>query len=242
MVGHRGTNISAVQMRGRHPDCKYLMTSLNAGTISVYRAVQTSDNYLKSEPVSSILKVHMAAFDKLDWSRLDVCAILAGSGVAVVEPERRETCLAWLRKHDYTVTTIDFVHGIGSAVVTMGELFRWEKQFGYALTPESRNLDALRDGFEFDLQPGRGAVLELLHAEVAQHENPIWFRGLLSIASEYSQSQLALGARFFAVLVLPRDSKLIGLPYDEVAIPNPFSTPARHGGPFSDSAVKRPDI
>ena len=64
-----------------------------------------------------------------------------------------------------------------------------------------RNLDALRDGFEFDLKPGQGHVLELLNAEVAHREDPRWFAGLLAIAHGYSRWQLALGAPFFAMLL-----------------------------------------
>ena len=99
----------------------------------------------------------MAAFAELDWTRFDVWAAVAMEGVAVVQPAHREACLTWLRQHDYGVTSIDFALGVSPAVVALGELFRWEEQFGYSLKPESRNLNALRDGFEFDLKPGQGA-------------------------------------------------------------------------------------
>jgi hypothetical protein len=94
-------------------------------------------------------------------------------------------------------------------------------------------LDALRDGFDFNLKPGEGHVLELLNAEVAQREDPWWLSGLLAIAHEHSVQQLALGARFFAVLVLDRDSLLIGAPYESLSVPVPFWTAARHGDPFT---------
>ncbi|HSZ59874.1 MAG TPA: hypothetical protein VK797_29805 [Tepidisphaeraceae bacterium] len=175
----------------------------------------------------------MAAFDKLDWTRFDVWATLAGNGVAVVEPGRREACLAWLRRHDYTIHTIDFQQGVGPAVVAMGELFRWKEEFGYALPPEHRGLDSLRDGFDFDLKPGAGVVLELLNCEVAHREDAPWFLGLLSISHEYSRCQMALGARFFTFLILPRESTLIGTAYEELSVPSPFWTAARHGDPFS---------
>jgi hypothetical protein len=106
------------------------------------------------------------------------------------EPAHREACLAWLRRHDYAVTSIDFALGVSPAVVALGEKFRREEQFGYRLAPESRNLNALRDGFEFDLKPGQGHVLEVLNAEVANRENPQWLSGLLAIAHEHSRRQL----------------------------------------------------
>jgi hypothetical protein len=176
----------------------------------------------------------MAAFAELDWRRFDVWAAVAMEGVAVVKPEHREACLTWLRQHDYAVSSIDFALGISPAVVALGEMFRWEEQFAYRLTPESRNLDALRDGFDFDLKPGEGHVLELLNAEVAHREDPRWLSRLLAISHEHSVWQLALGARFFATLVLDRGSALIGAPYETLSVPVPFWTAARHGDPFAD--------
>jgi hypothetical protein len=158
-------------------------------------------------------------------------------GVAVVEAARREACLAWLRQHNYAVSSIDFAQGVSPAVVALGQIFRWEEQFGYRLTPESRNLDALRDGFEFDLKPGQGHVLELLNADLAHREDPRWVAGLLAIAHEHSLRQLALGARFFATLVLDRGSPLIGAPYETLSVPVPFWTAVRLRDPF---AVVRP--
>ena len=175
----------------------------------------------------------MAAFTELDWTRFDVWAAVAMEGVAVVKSEHCEACLAWLRQHEYAVSSIDFALGIGPAVVALGEMFRWEKQFGYRLTLESRNLNALRDGFDFDLKPGQGHVLELLNAEVAHREDPRWLSGLFAIAHEHSLRQLALGARFFATLILDRDSSLIGAPYETLSVPVPFWAAARHGDPFA---------
>jgi hypothetical protein len=175
----------------------------------------------------------MAAFAELDWTRFDVWAAVALEGVVVVETAHRDACLAWLRQNDYGITSIDFSGGISPAVVALGERFHWEDQFGYKLTAEKRNLDALRDGFEFDLEPGQGHVLELLDAEVAYREDARWLAGLLAIAHEYSRWQLALGARFFVTLFLDRDSPLIGVPYEKLAVPGPFRTAARHGGPFA---------
>jgi hypothetical protein len=174
----------------------------------------------------------MAAFAELDWTRFDVWATVAMEGVAVVESARREECHVWLRKHDYTVTSIDFVLGTGSAVVALGEKFRWIEQFGNKLTPENRNLNALRDGFDFDLKPGQGHVLELLNTDVLYSEDLQWLTGLLAIAHEYSRWQLALGVRFFVTLILDPGSPLIGAQYQTLSVPVPFWTAASHGDPF----------
>ena len=173
-----------------------------------------------------------AAFAELDWTRFDVWATVAMEGVAVVECTHREACLAWLRQHQYVISSIDFALGVSPAVGAMGKMFRWEEQFGYQLKPESRNLDALRDGFGFDLKPGNRHVLELLNAQVAHREDPRWLSGLLAIAHEHSLQQLALGARFFATLFLERDSPLIGEPYESLSVPAPFWTTATHRDPF----------
>lgn len=175
----------------------------------------------------------MAAYAELDWTRFDVWAAVAMKGVAVVNPAHREMCLAWLRECDYAVTSLDFALGVSPAVVALGEKFRWEEQFGYRLAAESRNLDALRDGFDFDLTPGEGHVLELLNADVAHREDPRWLSGLLAIAHEHSLRQLALGARFFATLILDEGSPLIGTPYETLSVPGPFWTAAKDGAPFT---------
>lgn len=175
----------------------------------------------------------MSAFDQLDWTRFDVWATVALEGVAVVETARRDACRTWLRQHGYALTSIDFAQGVGPAVVTLGEQLRWEDRFGYKLTPEKRNLNALRDGFEFDLKPGQGHVLELLNAEIAHREDAQWLRGLLAIAHEHSRWQLALGARFFTMLLLDRGSPLIGVVYETLCVPGPFGTAAKHGDPFA---------
>ena len=175
----------------------------------------------------------MAAFDQLDWTRFDVWAAVAMEGIAVVETGHREACLTWLRQHDYAVTSIDFAQGIGPAVVALGEQFHWEEQFGYRLTSEKRNLNALRDGFEFDLKPGQGRVLELLNADIAHGEDPRWLAGLLAIAHEHSRQQLALGARFLTTLFLDRGSPLIDAEYETLSVPGLFWTAARDGDPFA---------
>lgn len=68
-------------------------------------------------------------------------------------------------------------------------------------------------------------------------EDPHWLLGLFTIVHEYSRLQLALGARFFATLILDRGSPLIGLSYKTLSVPGPFWTAACHGDPF---AIVRP--
>lgn len=163
----------------------------------------------------------MAAFDELDFTAFDFDAVVVRGGITVVDAEHRESCLASLRRQGYTIESIDFREGIGPAYLTMNDLFRWEENFGYELRwHEGSSLDALGDGFEFDLQPGEGKVLELRGAEDAHREDSYFFLSLLAIAHEYSLHQLALGARFFTVLFLDRGSPLIGAEYEKQIVPD----------------------
>ncbi|HET6250554.1 MAG TPA: hypothetical protein VFE47_22900 [Tepidisphaeraceae bacterium] len=175
----------------------------------------------------------MSAFEKIDYTRFDVWAAVVMEGVAVVETPHRVACHSWLRQQGYTIASIDFAQGVGPAVVALGELFHWEEQFGYRLTAEKRNLNALRDGFEFDLQAGQGHVLEMLNAEVAHQEDPDWFGGLLSITHEHFLCQLAVGARFFGMLILDRGSPLVGVGYEMLSVPVPFWSAPNHENPFA---------
>jgi hypothetical protein len=172
------------------------------------------------------------AFSELNWTRFDVWAIVACRGVAVVDTKHVQAYRAWLQRNDYAITSIDFGSGLNPAVGALGKLFRWEEQFGYILAGDSRNLNALRDGFEFSVKPGSGAVLEFLNADMAHSEDPEWFGGLLSIASEYSHQQLALGARFCTTLILDSGSKLVGQTYESVAVPVTFGLVGQN--PFED--------
>jgi hypothetical protein len=175
----------------------------------------------------------MAAFSELNWLRFDVWAIAGAGGIATVDINHQPACHAWLLRNEYVMDSINFGNGIGQAMVAFNTLFHWEEQFGYELHSESRNLDALRDGFNFDLKPGQGHVLELLNAEVAYRENKKWFCGFLAISREYSHHQLALGSKFFVILVLKHDSKLIGRQYDSESIQRPFWT-GGNAGPFDN--------
>ncbi len=143
----------------------------------------------------------MAAFTELDFRRLDVGAIVEGRGIALSNPAERASIHTWLRLEGYELVVLDFGQGLSANVAALGELLKWQDQFGYALEPSSRNLDALRDGFTFTFEEGStGVVLHLLGIEKARGENEEWVTGLLQIISENSLRELALGRRFFAVI------------------------------------------
>ena len=109
----------------------------------------------------------------------------------------------------------------GGFVSQLNELFRWKDQFGYLLSEERCGLDAVRDGFDLPDSEG-GAVLRLNDAEVLWGEEPEWFLGFLSIAAQYSREQLAVGLRFFTVLILPKSSPLAGVVYEDWCVPHSY--------------------
>lgn len=168
----------------------------------------------------------MAAFETLDYLRIDVCAIVTHGGLATIEERRHGACRDWLIRNGYEVKTFDCRPGLSVAVPKLGRLLQWEQQFGYSLGPESRNLDALHDGFEFAIPAGGGVVFEVLRADIAWQEDARWLGGLLTIVQEQCRSQLARGRRFFALLVVPDNSRLIGVPFDQIQVPaihwNPY--------------------
>lgn len=169
----------------------------------------------------------MAAFTELDWSRIDVLAIVAFRGIATIDERRRWKCLDWLRRNGYGIESLDCSRGLVHAVPELGKMLEWQKQFGYTLEPDNRNLDALRDGFEFDVTADGGKVLELVRADVAWQEDARWLLGVLAIAEEASRRQLALGKRFFTLLVLPEKSPLVGKVIESTTVPVPFWSPCK---------------
>ena len=104
-------------------------------------------------------------------------------------------------------------------------MVRWEEQFGYALESGQRNLDALRDGFEFDVPSDGGHVFELVRPDVIWQEDARWLLGLLAIAQEHSLVHLALGRRFFTLLIVPNESPLIGQAIEQITVPYPYWSP-----------------
>jgi len=164
----------------------------------------------------------MPAFTHIHWHHPDVWAILVGRGVGTLEANVESACETWLERAGYTVLELDFANGISPVISKLAQWLHWEQQFGYQLDPESRNLDALRDGFEFE---DENLVLKLAHFEQAWSENVAWSRGFLSIVSEQSIRQLALGKRFFAILPFVAPSFLIGQCFEELCLSSPFRFP-----------------
>lgn len=181
----------------------------------------------------------MAAFtdEQIDWNRLDVQAIVGHHGIAVIDLTRRAACLDWLRRQDYRVEQIDCTTGIVRALERLDVIFRWKEQFGYHLSDGSRNLDALRDGFDFDVPASGGLVLELFQPDVIYREDSRWLLGLLAIASEHSRYHLACGRRFFTLLVLPEGSNMIGQKFDDIAVPCAYWSPCDDVNKFTKTEV-----
>jgi len=169
----------------------------------------------------------LAAFDELDWQRIDVWAIAGCAGLASVFEQARPFYRDWLERNGYAIDSLDCRPGLCKAIPELGRMLRWEEQFGYSLKADSRNLDALRDGFEFEIPASGGRVLEILGADLAWQEDSRWMLGMLSIAQEQSRWQLALGRRFFTLLVLPEGSPLIGVEIEKTIVPFPFSGAVR---------------
>ena len=170
----------------------------------------------------------MAAFQKLDWSRLDVWAIVSCAGLATIDERRHGSCLSWLQRNGYSIDSLDCSDGLATTVTKLSSLLSWEEQFGYSLKSDDRNLNRLRDGFSF-LEASKtdgGRVLELIRPDLAWQEDSWWLLGLLSIEQEHSRWQLALGRRFFTLLVMQDDtSPLIGKVIDENQVPSLFRSP-----------------
>ena len=170
----------------------------------------------------------MAAFSDLDRRRIDVTAIVTFGGLATIDERRHPACRDWLARHGYQFVTFDCRPGLAVAIPELSRLLGWEQQFGYALGPDGHNLDALRDGFEFNIPEGGGQVFEVIRPDQAWQEDRRWLCGLLAIAQEQSRQQLALGRRFFALLVVPEQSPFIGAVIEESTVP------AAHWDPCSD--------
>ena len=163
----------------------------------------------------------MAAFTDLDFYRIDVTAIVTFGGLATIDEKRHKACREWLKKNSYAIDTLDCRPGLADAVTALGKLLRWEQQFGRELESDSRDVDLLREGFEFEIAgaEGRGRVLEIIRPDQAWREDPAWLRGLLSLAQEHSRMHLALGHRFFALLVVPEGSPFIGAAIEQTRVP-----------------------
>jgi len=162
----------------------------------------------------------MASFTEINWRDPDIWGVIVGRGIATVEADTAPRFEAWLAANGYSLVEFDFGGGIGPMVVELGRYFHWLDQFGYSLDFESRNLAALRDGFEIQLP---NLVFKLSHFEQAWREDKAWARGFLSIISEHCLRQLALGERFFAMLPVPdSESTPVGEAIEELCVSFPF--------------------
>lgn len=170
----------------------------------------------------------MPAFtDEMDRKRIDVSAIVELHGVAVIEPARRGACLAWLQRHGYALEQFDCTGGIRAVLQRLDVTCRWNERFGYLISDRAPgSLDAIRDGFHFDVLPARGLVLELFRPDVIWRKDADWMQALLAIISEHSLYHLACGRRFFTLLVLPEDSPMIGQKFDDISVPGEFWDPS----------------
>jgi hypothetical protein len=103
----------------------------------------------------------------------------------------------------------------------IADLLAWERQFGYTPGPGPINLDALNDGFDFDLPDGGRLALEMVRPDVVWREDPGWLLGMLSIARRRTVEYLAIGRRYFTLLVIPERSPLLGQLVGPVTVPWP---------------------
>jgi hypothetical protein len=157
-----------------------------------------------------------------DWQNLDVQAIVNHHGLATIDETLRPQCLDWLQKHDYRVAQIDCTKGMKAFLQSLGELFRWEEMFGYKLeNSQARSLDALNDGFQFNVASTGGVVLELFRPDLIWQEDRDYLMGVLNIACHHSHKHLACGRRFFTLLVLPEESPLFGERVSLAGVPFP---------------------
>jgi hypothetical protein len=146
----------------------------------------------------------MAAFTPEEFTRLRIdCWALVYGGVVTVEETNRDACIGWLQRHGYRMETMDLGVGFDAVAAEVGRRFDWVGNFGYAYEEGRRGLDALSDGFHFDVPDEGGVVLELLRPEDLFRDQPKWLLGLLGVASRHSAYHMAHGRRFFALLVLP---------------------------------------
>ena len=162
----------------------------------------------------------MAVFDKLDWANIDVMAIVARYGLLTVDDKRVASHRTWLSEAGYKIVELDCGLGFAHVLDEVNRLFRWDENFGYELSVDRCSLDAVNDGFEFDFGGTSGIVLQLNEPDVLWETEPKWILGLLSIVNVYSHTQLALGNRFFTLLVMPDSSPLIGQIIDSISVPS----------------------
>ena len=165
----------------------------------------------------------MKPFAAPAWLEPDFWAITAGRGLASIHVSEQTIALDWLAERGYTVDTIDCTGGLADVVEQINRLFRWEEQFGYKLSLERRNLDALNDGFDFAIPEGAGHVMQLVRPDVIWQEDAPWTIGLLEMAGDYGLLEFGLGRRFFTLLVTEWESPLLGVALRPCRVPHFFN-------------------
>lgn len=163
----------------------------------------------------------MPAFtpEAIVWSNPDVRATLRQQGLLTVLESAEDELRGRLHEKNYVIEEIDFEKPFVEVRQQIGALFRWEEQFGYRYEDSEGNLDALQDGFCLPAELGGRTALLLRNVDGANLRDG-WVEGFLSIASEHSQYQLALGARFFTVLVVGEKSGIVGRSIRDVTVPH----------------------
>jgi len=166
----------------------------------------------------------------IDHGRIDVSALVQHRGVAAIDSLRAPACERWLQRQGYRLVHLDCSLPFPELLLELGRLLRWEEQFGHRLEMGQANLEALADGFEFDV-PAGGMTFVLRHPDALAAAEPEWFDSLLAISADYSLLQLCRGRRFFVVLVVDRESTLPGRAYATSRIPMAYWNPnaRRHG-------------
>lgn len=167
----------------------------------------------------------MVAFEYLNWQQFDIYALVTCRGLASIEAQRQQSCLKWLKKQNYDVTTIDFSTGVPPALSALGSFLKFEENFGYALNDTNKNLDAIDEAFSYleISSETSGMVIEFVNIESVWEENQQWLRALLSTIQNETIRHLALGRRFFALLVISdKESILINQVISENRIAVPF--------------------
>src|SRR4051812_36154988 len=124
--------------------------------------------------------------DDIDYTRLDVSAMLERRGIAAVDELRQKPCQRWLVEHGYEIALVNFAGPFEDVLVELGTIFDWEGQFGYPMAEGKGNLNALADGFSFPISAERGHVLVVQSPETLASSHPGWFDGFLEIASNHS--------------------------------------------------------
>lgn len=139
---------------------------------------------------------------------MDTRAVVEAGGLATITKAQWERCVFELLEEDYEVVTLDCGGDIDTMARNFGVLWQWETLFGY--TVQRMNLDAIRDGLleSWPTKAGR-LVLVLVNAERIWKESRREFLYFLDFAREKSRWELALGTRFFTLLVVEAEKGVI---------------------------------